>query len=109
MKKPRDDWEFPKEEGIKLDIEKLRYSLLDPECLELMVKVLEYGAKKYPIKDNWKSVKPPERYYDALMRHLQAWRMGKRLDEESGLPALAHATVDCMFLLWHEYLDKEIK
>ena len=38
------------------------------------------------------------------MRHLQAWRMGERLDEESGYPHLYHVATNMMFL---EYFDTE--
>lgn len=34
----------------------------------------------------------------AAMRHLAAWRDGEQLDEESGLPHLAHALCCIVFL-----------
>ena len=87
--------------GIKHDSDKLVWSLLPLEVLRDVVKVLMYGAKKYA-PDNWKYVKPKERYYDAGMRHLDAWQAGKNKDPETGLNPIAHAICCLIFLLWHE-------
>jgi hypothetical protein len=87
-----------KSSGVKYDNDKLRYDLLDPEYTEGIVKVLTLGAKKYAA-DNWKNVPDPKnRYYAALMRHIQDWRKGEILDEEWGTPHLHHAACCLMFL-----------
>lgn len=84
----------------KFDGGKLRYSLLPTGCVESVVQVLEYGAEKYGA-NNWQGLDNFEdRYYDALMRHLAAYRAGEQYDQESGLPHLAHAACNVMFLLW---------
>ncbi len=89
-------------EGVKADQEKLRYDLLPPEPIEEMVAVLTFGAKKYS-DDNWKRVPDgKKRYYAALMRHLEAWRMGETHDGESDLHHLGHALCCLTFLLWFE-------
>ena len=50
--------------------------------------------------ENWRHVQDGQtRYYDAALRHLTAWRDGEFLDDESGLPHLAHAIVSAMFAL----------
>ena len=50
--------------------------------------------------ENWRHVPDGQtRYYDAALRHLTAWRDGEFLDDESGLPHLAHAIVSAMFAL----------
>lgn len=88
--------------GQKYDTNKLRYSLLPQDVLEPVIQVLEYGAKKYS-KDNWKHVdNARERYYDAAMRHLQAWFNGEAKDPETNESHLAHAMCCLMFLLWFE-------
>jgi hypothetical protein len=85
-------------EGRKADIGKLRYSLLPPSIWQV-IRVLEYGARKYA-PDNWKKVPDAEtRYFDALHRHLAAWRAGEVNDEESGLPHIAHVACNALFLL----------
>lgn len=62
--------------GRKDDNEKLRYHLLDPIAIAWLVASLTFGAQKYA-EENWRSVENwLSRYYDALMRHLEAWRSG---------------------------------
>ena len=88
--------------GVKYDTGKLRYDLLPVEPIEEVIKVLTLGAEKYSA-ENWKKVKPYDtRYYNAALRHIQAWRRGERLDEESKLPHLAHAVCCLLFILWKE-------
>jgi hypothetical protein len=87
-------------EGIKLDQGKLRYTLLPFKAITEVVKVLEFGAKKYE-KDNWQKVtNGKERYLDAALRHLVAYLAGEAVDKESGLHHLAHATCCILFTLW---------
>lgn len=87
--------------GIKYDGEKWRFSLLPLEPVIEVIKVLELGAKKYSV-DNWKFVKPVERYYDACMRHVLAYKTGEKKDPESGLSHLAHAVCCLLFMLWND-------
>ena len=88
--------------GTKADAGKPRWSLLPASTIAQVVAVLEAGAAKYA-PDNWKHVKSPEtRYYDAMMRHVDAWRRGERNDSETGLPHLAHAACCILFLLWFD-------
>ena len=88
--------------GTKYDQDKLRYDLLPPECLEGIVEVLTFGAKKYA-PNNWLKVPDAkDRYYAAAMRHLQAWRKGEITDPESGLHHLKHAATCLIFLLYFE-------
>lgn len=88
--------------GRKDDGGKLRYRLLPVRPLRRVVEVLEFGARKYAV-DNWQKVpEARERYTDALMRHVEAWRGGEQVDPESGLPHLAHAICCALFLLWFE-------
>lgn len=85
--------------GLKYDADKPLYSLLKPEALEEMVKVLTYGAKKYS-PDNWRHVSDlRRRYFDATQRHVWAWQSGETNDPESGLHHLAHAMCSLMFIL----------
>lgn len=85
----------------KYDAGKLRYSLMPKGVVEDVLQVLEYGAAKYGA-NNWQGLTNFEdRYYDAMMRHLSAYRNGEQLDEESGLPHAAHAACNLLFLLWH--------
>lgn len=85
---------------MKFDSGKLRYGLIPPEATKALAEVLTYGAKKYK-PNNWKNGEP-DRYVDALYRHLEAWRAGESHDDESGLPHLSHALTNVAFLLWFE-------
>ena len=89
-------------EGLKYDTGKLRWDLLQYDCIEDIVKILTFGAEKYG-PNNWQGVEPFEdRYFAALMRHLVAYRNGEKIDPESGLSHLAHAGCNIMFLTWYE-------
>lgn len=85
-----------KPKGVKYDDNKLRYDLVSVQAQRALVAGLTYGAIKYA-PGNWRNVEP-ERYYAALMRHLEAARSGEFFDEESGLPHLALASC-CMHFL----------
>ena len=88
--------------GRKFDGGKLEYGLLPPHALEETVKVLTFGAQKYE-RGNW--IKVPDskrRYFDALQRHMWAWKRGEQIDPESGLHHLAHAMCCLMFLYEHD-------
>jgi hypothetical protein len=88
------------EPGKKFDNDKLRWDLLPIDCVEDVVKILSFGAKKYG-SNNWQGVEP-DRYYAALMRHLSASRQGELNDSESGLSHMAHVMCNVVFLLWFE-------
>ena len=89
------------EKGLKFDgIDggemKLRYDLMPPHALEGVVKVITYGAKKYA-PNNWKYVSK-DRYIAAAYRHLEAYRKGEYLDEESKLEHIYHAMTCLTFI-----------
>lgn len=86
----------------KFDAGKLRYGLVPPLALQEMVKVLTFGAQKYE-PNNWQKVpESKSRYFDALERHVWAWKMGEVLDPESGIHHLAHAMCCLAFLYEHD-------
>ena len=93
--------------GMKYDSGKLRYDLIPPEILEELAKILTHGANKYG-DNNWKLLEDPmDRYYAALMRHLQEWRKGNSIDEDdSGELHLSHALANIAFLVYFEKLKK---
>lgn len=88
--------------GRKFDGGKLEYGLLPPQALKATVDVLTFGAQKYE-RDNWKNVPDSKRrYFDALQRHIWAWKEGEKDDPESGKHHLAHALCCLMFLYEHD-------
>ena len=88
--------------GLKYDGDKLRYSLIPPSALKALAEVLTFGAVKYA-PNSWQLVEnAEERYLDALIRHLEAYRSGERLDPESGLPHIAHLLCNAAFLSYFD-------
>lgn len=87
-------------EPTKYDQEKPRFSLVPTLALLEVIKVLQYGAKKYG-DFNWMSGEGFvfSRVYDALIRHCLAFWSGETNDPETGLNHLAHAACNCLFLV----------
>jgi len=109
----RDMWETQAEEalkeskngGIKFDNDKPDYSLIPPNALEDVVKVLTIGAKKYD-RHNWKKLDNiDDRYFAAAQRHLWALQKGETFDDETGIHHGAHAICCMMFLVEYNYLQ----
>lgn len=85
--------------GRKDDAGKPRWSLLPWGAVGQVVDVLGFGARKYGDR-NWERVPGwRARYFDAAQRHMLAWWAGERIDRESGMPHLAHATTCLLMLL----------
>lgn len=56
------------------------------------------GAEKYGER-NWERGIAWSRVFAAALRHLWAWWRGENADPETGLPHLAHAACNLLFLL----------
>lgn len=89
--------------GVKYDQGKEMMSLLPPEALLELGKVMTYGAQKYE-KENWRKGISYQRLMDAAQRHLLKFQSNKYLDtdDESKLHHLAHAAVNLIMLLQFE-------
>lgn len=87
----------PAKRAPKADGDKRPMHLLVPEFLWAIADVLAFGARKYEAW-SWTGGKEWSRDYAAAQRHLSSWWSGEDLDPESGLPHLAHAATDLMFL-----------
>ena len=97
------------DQTIKADAGKPRLSLVPTEIINQIARVREYGINKYPNggPNNWKKVEL-DRYRDAAYRHLLAYIANpKGVDEESGLPHLAHLAGNVAFLCELEALQKK--
>lgn len=88
-------------EGRKDDTDKLRMELLPSELLTGTASVLTFGAKKYGDR-NWEKGMKWSRVFGALMRHMWDWWRGEKLDPETGLSHLWHASCCIAFLIVYE-------
>ena len=86
------------DQSIKADAGKLQLTLVPRQIIRDIAKVRMYGNQKYGDPDNWKLVEP-QRYRDALMRHMLAYLDNpESTDEESGLKHLWHVACNVAFL-----------
>jgi len=100
--------------AMKQKAGKLRYDLVPPQPLEALAKVYTMGAQKYAPR-NWEKGVPWMDCYAAIMRHLQDWRNGKDVNEETlpdGTvfqgPSLAHVAWWCFALLEYASTHPEL-
>jgi len=85
------------EKGERYNQGKPKWSLLDYNTIEGLVKVLDFGMRKYAAH-NWKKGLPYSEIVDSLQRHLNSFMNGEELDPESGLPHVDHMQCNTMFL-----------
>lgn len=95
----------PPMDALRDNKNKPRWSLLHFKSLEPMIRVLEYGAKKYS-EGNYLKGHIPKEVLDSLMRHTTALMDGEINDPESGLPHIGFIQCNAMF---YEYSTQKIK
>jgi hypothetical protein len=93
--------------GSKYDAGKLRMDLIPADSLRDLAEVYTFGAEKYE-DEGWRKGISWKRIYGAVLRHLTAWFLGEDLDQESGLPHLAHACWGLMTLLNYSRNHKQL-
>jgi hypothetical protein len=100
--------------GIKHDLDKLPWDLLPYDALAEVVKVLQFGAKKYTAR-NWEKGIRYSRLYSAAKRHLdgdgnlsKGWWNGETYDKETGINHLAHSICELLFALSFEVRNNRI-
>lgn len=84
--------------GLRFNNGKLSWGLLSWPALRELVKVLEFGAKKYA-SWNWSNGLSWTETFESLQRHLLAWYTGEEKDPETGLSHIAHVMCNAMFLM----------
>jgi len=86
--------------AIKYDENKPRWVLAPMREFEDIVRIMTFGAQKY--EDNgWKGV-DKDRYISALLRHVTAYMSGEDVDSESGMPHMAHAACNAVFIMYKD-------
>ena len=93
--------------GLKSDAGKNGLDMLPVYPLWEIGRVYSFGAQKYA-KNNWRDGMDWSRIYAASMRHLLKWQNGNDLDEETGLPHLAHAAFGLLTLLEYSHTHPEL-
>jgi len=92
--------------GLKYDNGKPSMELIDPYFLEQMANVLDFGKRKYAAH-NWRGGIQWSRTLGAVLRHTLSYLNGEDTDPETGYSHMAHAAVNCMFLVWFAQNRKE--
>ena len=91
----------------KHDTGKIQMSLVPSQIIKDIAAVRMYGTNKYKSPANWITVEK-QRYIDALLRHLYEYLDDNNaIDEESGLPTIAHVACNIAFLCEMERPDWE--
>lgn len=86
--------------GKKYDDGKTLWHLLPWKAVEQVVRVLEYGVRKYGVEGGWMTVPNGKaRYEDAHLRHAIERQNGETTDKESGLLHSAHMACNAIFLI----------
>ena len=107
-------YEESNKEPKKYDTNKPMMSLIRPEFQLELAKALTYGFDKYDEKigDTPNYLKGEGFHYskiiNSLERHLNAFKRGVKIDDESGIEHLVLAAVNIMFLHTYENSDKGI-
>ena len=91
---------------VKDKDEKPQMRLILPKAATALVRIREYGLKKYTDANNWKHVSKDD-WLDALMRHLMKYLDGEKIDDESGMPHLWHAICNLSYLIELEETEKQ--
>jgi len=88
--------------------DKLRYDLLPPQPLEDLVEVYTKGAVKHGER-NWEEDNNSEctndKHYEALMRHLQAHKMGEQIDQDDGQLHMASVAWRAFAILFNDHRE----
>lgn len=97
------------ETAIKHDAGKPDYSLLPLKELEPVIRVLQYGAKKYS-RDNYKvgDGHKDSRLISACLRHISAYQSGEKVDPETNESHIAHAMCCLIFMLYNHAHNKPV-
>lgn len=84
--------------GLRYNEGKRRWGLLSWPALGELVKVLEFGARKYD-SWNWSKGLSWSECFESMQRHATAWYCGEDRDPETGLSHMAHVLCNAMFLV----------
>ncbi len=88
------------DKALRFNEGKPKWTLVHFESMVPLVRILEYGAKKYA-PYNWKKPMSRSDILDSMQRHMAKLIDGDENDEESGLPHIGHIMANAMFYSYH--------
>lgn len=77
---------------------KTRLTMVHPDFVEGMAKVMDFGAAKYGDNTNWTDGRPIPEQIDSLLRHAAAIQRGEIIDPESGQQHAYHLGCNAMMI-----------
>lgn len=90
------------DEGVRpIDEIKARWDLIPWDQLASVERVLTHGLDKHGSEFGWKERTRAE-HVQALLRHAVEYARGKRFDEETKQPVLAHVVARALFVMFHD-------
>ena len=92
----------PVEKAKRFNLGKPRWSLVEFNSLEPLVRALEHGADKYGV-DNWKLGLDDRETIDSMYRHLHGISSGEMYDKESGVMHAGHLMANIMMFVYKKY------
>lgn len=84
-----------------------RFALVPARAMREVARVYEFGARKYA-DHNWRKGYPWSWSIDALERHINAFKGGEDLADDSQLHHLAHAVFHCLALMEWSFSHPEL-
>jgi len=93
-------------QGLRFNDNKLKWSYVHFASLEPMVRVLEFGARKYE-PFNWQKGLKKDEILESMMRHLVKLMDGEMNDPESNLHHIGHILCNAMFYSYFTLKDNE--
>jgi len=96
------------EKSIRYNEGKPKWSLVHYDSLIPMIRVLEFGAKKYA-PFNWQKGLDLKEILESMQRHLAKLMDNEEIDTESGISHMGHIQANAMFYNYHKNKENILK
>lgn len=91
--------------ALRFNENKPKWSLIHYKSLEPMIRVLEFGEKKYGAFNWQKPGLEPKEILESLQRHLASLMDGQDLDKETKLHHIGHIMSNAMMYSYHNVIN----
>jgi hypothetical protein len=95
------------DKASRFNEDKPKWSLVHYESLVPMIRVLEFGAKKYA-PFNWQKPMDLMEILESMQRHLAALFDGEVYDKESGVSHMGHIQCNALFYNFHRERERKL-